>query len=90
MRGADRRLDRWVEALCADLSDRAELEFRARGLVDRIALAVQGALLLRSAPTAVADAFCASRLDGVGARQFGTLPCGVDAAAIVARAAPHG
>ena len=89
-RGADRRLDRWVDALRADLSDPAELEFRARGLVDRIALAVQGALLLRSAPTAVADAFCASRLDGVGARQFGTLPCGVDAAAIVARAAPHG
>jgi putative acyl-CoA dehydrogenase len=90
VRGADRRLDRWAEQLSAELRDPAEIEFRARALVDRIALAVQAAWLVRGAPAAVADAFCASRLDGAGARQYGTLPCGVDAAAIVARAAPHG
>jgi putative acyl-CoA dehydrogenase len=37
---------------------------------------------------AVADAFCASRLARDGGLAFGTLPKGVDAAAIVARHTP--
>ena len=40
------------------------------------------------APAAVADAYCASRLAGEGGRAFGTLPPGVDMAAIVERARP--
>jgi putative acyl-CoA dehydrogenase len=36
----------------------------------------------------VADAFCAARLDGDAGLNYGTLPAGVDAAAIVARHAP--
>ena len=43
------------------------------------------ALLVRFAPSFVADAFCAARLGG-GGRAFGTLPAGVDGAAIVRRA----
>ena len=88
-RGVDRHLDRWVDALHAELGDPGELEFRARDLVERIALALQGALLVRGAPAAVADAFCASRLGGAGGRHYGALPRGVDTAAIVARAAPQ-
>jgi hypothetical protein len=42
------------------------------------------------APTAVADAFCASRLDGQGGLAFGTLPAGTDFAAILDRALPAG
>jgi putative acyl-CoA dehydrogenase len=53
-----------------------------------LVLAVQGALLVRFAPPAVADAFCASRLEGDRSGAFGTLPAGIDAAAIVERAAP--
>lgn len=87
-RGADRRLDRWVAALQDEFGELSDLEYRARGLVDRMALALQASLLVRHAPAAVADAFCASRLDGGGARQYGTLPRGVDVAAIVARAMP--
>ena len=51
-------------------------------------MALQGSLLVRHAPPAVADAFCAARCDGGGGRVYGTLPAGVDAAAIVDRALP--
>jgi putative acyl-CoA dehydrogenase len=54
-----------------------------------MALAIQAALLVQHAPAAVADAFCASRLEGNGHRQYGTLPRGVDCASIIARATPR-
>ena len=47
-----------------------------------------GSLLVRHAPPAVADAFCAARLGGDGGRVYGTLPAGVDAGAIIDRALP--
>jgi putative acyl-CoA dehydrogenase len=59
-----------------ELHDAEQLEYRARSLVDRMALALQAALLVQHAPTAVADAFCGSRLEGSGPRQYGTLPRG--------------
>jgi putative acyl-CoA dehydrogenase len=51
-------------------------------------LVLQGSLLARHAPAYVSDAFCASRLDGDWGRAPGTLPSGLDTAAIVARATP--
>src|SRR5947209_6790871 len=63
-------------------------QFQARRLVEDLALALQGSLLLRHSPPAVADAFCASRLGGEGGRAYGTLPRGVDAGAIIERALP--
>jgi putative acyl-CoA dehydrogenase len=54
-------------------------------VVEEFALAFQASLLVRFAPPAVADAFCAGRL-GEGGRAFGTLPRGIDGAAIVGRA----
>ncbi|MCW2503020.1 MAG: acyl-CoA dehydrogenase [Actinomycetia bacterium] len=65
------------------------VEGQARRIVERMALVLQGSLLVRHAPAAVADAFCASRLAGDWGHAFGTLPSGVDTAAIVARAAPR-
>ena len=41
---------------------------------------------MRTAPPFVADAFCAGRLGEARGRVFGTLPRGVDGAAIVDRA----
>jgi putative acyl-CoA dehydrogenase len=87
-RGGHASLDRWVADLKAEFDDPAELEYRARGIVDRMALAVQAALLVRHAPAAVSDAYCASRLQGAGPRQYGTLPRGVDCQAILDRARP--
>jgi putative acyl-CoA dehydrogenase len=88
-KGANAALDRATAALREELSDAAELEHRARGVVDRIALAFQASLLVRHAPAFVADAYCASRLAGAADRNFGTLPRGIDCAAIVRRATPH-
>src|SRR5919204_405289 len=85
--GADARLDRHIEELEADLAafDPEDAQWLARSLVERPALALLASLLLRHAPPAVADAFCAGRLGG-GGRAFGTLPAGIDAEAIVERA----
>jgi putative acyl-CoA dehydrogenase len=88
-RGADRRLDAAVAGLRAELADTADLELRARRLVERMALALQGSLLVRHGHPAVADAFCASRLSGDGGAAFGTLPRGVDVRAIVERGLPE-
>ncbi|MGZ4543111.1 MAG: DNA alkylation response protein, partial [Mycobacteriaceae bacterium] len=59
-----------------------------RRVVEHMALALQGALLVRSGHPAVADAFCASRLGGDWGSAYGTLPTGVDTAAIIERATP--
>ncbi len=86
-KGASRALDEWVGSLRSDFRDLADVEYRARGLVDRMALAIQAALLLQHAPGYVAEAFCASRVAAAGGqRNYGTLPRGVDCAAIIERA----
>jgi putative acyl-CoA dehydrogenase len=87
-RGANALLDAHLARLATMLADRDEIEFRARSLVDAMALALQAALLVRQAPAAVGDAFCASRLADGGHRQYGTLPRGADCSAIIERATP--
>jgi len=93
-RGADARLDAATDRLGADLvtltADPVAAQVQARRVVERMALALQGSLLVRYAPVAVADAFCASRLAGDWGHGFGTLPAGVDVDAILARALPDG
>ncbi|HVT63541.1 MAG TPA: isovaleryl-CoA dehydrogenase [Mycobacteriales bacterium] len=86
--GADARLDASAKALDEEITDTTDIEVRARRLVEHMALVLQGSLLVRFAPPAVADAFCASRLGGDWGHAFGTLPSGVDTAAIVERATP--
>ena len=88
--GAEPRLDRYGAALAADLRDVENLETRARHLVERMALALQASLLVRYGDPAVADAFCATRIEGDWGNAFGTLPAGVDTASIIERhAVPH-
>ena len=87
-RGGDARLDRHIAELEPALRTADKREVEARGLTERIVLALAGSLLVRFAPLAVADAFCASRLDGGWTGAFGTLPSGVATRAIVERAAP--
>ncbi|MDX6670978.1 MAG: putative acyl-CoA dehydrogenase [Solirubrobacteraceae bacterium] len=85
--GADPRFDAHLAATRAGLAalGEGEPQWAARRVVEDLAVAFQASLLLRHAPPAVADAFCAGRL-GQGGRAYGTLPAGVDAAAIVDRA----
>jgi putative acyl-CoA dehydrogenase len=87
-RGADARLDAHLDALPAALGELAgeEAQWLARRAVEDLALAFQASLLVRHAPPAVADAFCAGRLGDARGRVYGTLPRGVDGDAIAARA----
>jgi putative acyl-CoA dehydrogenase len=87
--GGDARIRKYVEHLFDRLAgpDRND-EAQARALARDLVLALQAALLIRHAPAAVADAFCASRLAGEPNSVFGALPRGVALRAIVDRAAP--
>lgn len=87
-RGGDARLDAFVAELRRALADPADHEPMARRLTERIALALQGALLVRHAPKEVADAFCAARLANDAGACFGTLPAGSAFAKIIDRAWP--
>jgi putative acyl-CoA dehydrogenase len=82
-------LDAAVAELEVALGNGDELEYRARSLVDRLALVAQGSLLLQAGNEAVADGFIRSRLGGSGDRNFGTLPRGVEVDALIERANPH-
>jgi putative acyl-CoA dehydrogenase len=89
--GGDPRLDAHLErvrAKAVDVFGSGDPQFEARRVVEDLAVALQASLLVRAAPPAVADAFCAARLAGEGGRVYGTLPAGVDARAIVDRALP--
>ncbi|MFF4785952.1 acyl-CoA dehydrogenase family protein [Streptomyces griseorubiginosus] len=88
-RGADHRLDAAVKSLFTELADLEGIEGRARHLTERLALVLQGSLLVRYAPPEVADAFCASRLGGDGGTAFGTLPTTLDLAKVVERSRPQ-
>jgi putative acyl-CoA dehydrogenase len=84
--GADHRLDSAIIQVKDLLADTTGIEYRARRIVERLALVLQASLLVRHSPPAVADAFCASRLDADWGHAFGTLPPGLDLTAIIDRA----
>jgi putative acyl-CoA dehydrogenase len=84
--GVDPRYDDALASLRKDFSDAEELPFRARRVVERMALILQGSLLLRHGDPAVADAFNGSRLSGDWGVAYGTLPTGLNTSAILARA----
>jgi len=87
-RGADRRFDAALAALEGELPELTRHEGQARLLVERLALMLQGSLLLRHAAPAVADAFIATRVAERWSGHFGALPMGVDAASLARRAVP--
>ncbi|MEP0547191.1 MAG: isovaleryl-CoA dehydrogenase [Rhodothermales bacterium] len=90
--GSNPALDAHIDRLDAAFADSHALEARARRLVEGLALALQASLLVRHAPAAVSDAFCAARLgDGFagGGLAFGTLPADTDFRAIIERSRPQ-
>jgi putative acyl-CoA dehydrogenase len=84
-RGADRRLNAYLDELETELSDLRDQEYRGRQITVMIATAVEAALLVRYSAPAVADAFVTSRLERLPNRAFGSLPRHVESAAIIAR-----
>jgi putative acyl-CoA dehydrogenase len=87
-KGAHAALDRLVAALPTRVEEMAT-ELEARRLAQDVALAVQAALLLQTAPAAVFAAFCDSRLAGDWGHTFGTLSGGTDFDTIIMRAMPR-
>jgi len=84
--GADARLDAAIDRLERELVDTEEQS--ARRLLELLAVSLQGSLLVRHGTAAVADAFCASRLNRPGG-VYGTLPADVAMAAIAERHRPR-
>ena len=85
----DERVDAHSRKLKAALADGADLEMRARRVVEAMAIGLQASLLLRFGDPAVAEAFAVSRLAGDHGRAYGTLPPGLDLKAIVERHRPQ-
>jgi putative acyl-CoA dehydrogenase len=86
--GRDELLDREVTALQVLLAEPRDLEAGARHLVERLALALQAAVLVRAGHAALAEAFSRSRLGQQHGLAFGTLPTDVDFGALIDRAWP--
>jgi putative acyl-CoA dehydrogenase len=84
-KGRDARYDRFVDELLMDLKDPTDGEWRARALTEKIALAVQAAVLLGYGPESSAQAFLGSRLVSGAPGAFGTLPRGVDSSVLMER-----
>jgi putative acyl-CoA dehydrogenase len=74
-------------ALLDDIAaaDPEAAQAQARRLCESLALALQGSLMLRHAPSAAAEAFIAARMGEDRSAQYGALPRGTDSAALVAR-----
>lgn len=87
-RGNNVNLDRCIDDLRIELDDKGGIEGRMRVVTEMMALALQGALLTRHAPNAVAEAFCASRLASRYRGAFGTLPKDCNLDDIIERALP--
>jgi putative acyl-CoA dehydrogenase len=85
-RGTDRRLDVFTRKLEQRLAKVGELESGARRTIEMMAFAFQASLLVRYSTPVVADAFCATRLDGDWGQAFGTMPGGLDIQSIIQRA----
>ncbi|WP_417447594.1 isovaleryl-CoA dehydrogenase [Idiomarina abyssalis] len=87
-KGADKRLDQFMIKLKEEFSNSKALQYRARTIADSMAVGLQAALLVQHATPEMADAFCAGRLDVNGGFNYGTLPSGLNCAAIVEKASP--
>lgn len=87
-RGLNDIFDKFIAGLPDEFGDFDNLEFRARRIVEKSALALQAAYLLKTAPDFVAEAFCISRLSGNNYLNFGTLPIGIEVGKIIERSMP--
>lgn len=72
-RGLDAALDAHLDGLRQLLSDPGAYEFKARIIVEKMALAMQATELIRIAPPAVAQLFCKARLSKTRNLTWGTL-----------------
>lgn len=84
--GANRRFDSAVAQFESTLRQPAEAD--ARRLAGNMALLLEASLMIRHAPPADSDLFCAARLGAEVAVSYGALPGKPDVDAIIVRALP--
>ncbi len=89
-RGASTLFDTHQDRMRSALAELATLDpmraqLRARAVAASMALGLQASLLLRTAPTAVAETFLAARLGPDRDLEYGSLPGGTDFAAVLDR-----
>jgi putative acyl-CoA dehydrogenase len=88
-RGSSPELDQALLELGTDLTKAKDMEYRARSIVEKMALAIQASSLIQYGNADIAEAFCRSRLGKENAGWvYGTLPTGIDCKAIIERATP--
>ncbi|MGK0444698.1 MAG: putative acyl-CoA dehydrogenase [Bermanella sp.] len=78
--------DQYLETLSQEFTDFESLEFRARSVVEKLAMAWQASTLIQFGDEAVAFGYVHSRLNQYGGYYYGTLPKQVDVKAIIERA----
>lgn len=84
-RGQDLRFDQHCVKLQKELSNLDDIEYRARHIVEQMALGLQGAVLIQAGNSLISDAFCAGRLDGNSGNTYGMLPKGIDVNTLIDR-----
>jgi putative acyl-CoA dehydrogenase len=87
-RGANTLLDRAIDDVKVRLAGPPD-EASARRLAETMALALQGAILVRNTPGFVSDAFCATRLCDHPGLSCGAAEAKIDIGALIGRAMPH-
>ena len=86
VQGGHALLDAEVASIKVQLTDKMDLEKRARYVVERLALALQAATLVGAGNALVADSFCQSRLGILNGKAFGTLAASAPSAQLIERA----
>jgi putative acyl-CoA dehydrogenase len=86
--GKSPELSAHLDACKRELTNLDDIQTRARSIVEALAVAMQGALLLENGDPVVAEAFCRTRLNGRRGRAYGTLPPGIDFTHIIERSRP--
>ncbi len=87
-KSANKNFDKFARNIEKELLDADNLEFWARRVVEKLALALQASVLLKTAPDFVSQAFCNSRLSDDNSLSFGTLPVGTEFRKIINRSIP--
>jgi putative acyl-CoA dehydrogenase len=86
--GRNQDYDAAFSRLQQTLQHSATLEYRARSIVDQLALLLQASVLLQYGEAMVAEAFIRARLTPGICVNYGTLPADIDCMALIARAQP--
>ncbi len=84
--GVYRVFDQYLENVSDEFNDLVSLEFRARSVVEKLALAWQASTLIQFGDESVAFGYVHSRLNQYGGYHYGTLPKEVDVKSIIERA----